>query len=113
MEKKKTISEIENTFDKLITSLEEMNNSSIFKEEHKDINDILNTIIKWNKEFQTKKTLAFIKKEELLDIYNRIEKIKDKYIYDVSLGDDEELSDEASIWMWELMLLRKKQIERF
>ncbi|MBR2833292.1 MAG: hypothetical protein IKE75_02550 [Bacilli bacterium] len=106
-----TIGEIDVAFARLIGPLATMGALNIFKDDHEEIKKLLDIVVNWSAEFQLKRTLSFISREELLDIYERIEKLKDKYVYDVSLGDDNELSDDVSIWMWEIMLLRKKQIE--
>ena len=75
------------------------------------LNNLLKVVLKWQKNFQVQRKLAFISREELLEVYNQFEDLKEKYLYDSSFGDEVELSDKAVIWMWELMLLRKKQIE--
>ena len=111
LEEVNTIGEIDVAFARLIVPLATMGVLDIFKEDHEEIKKILDIVVKWSAEFQLKRTLSFISRENLLDVYERIEKLKDKYVYDVSLGDDNELSDRISIWMWEIMLLRKKQIE--
>lgn len=56
-------------------------------------------------------TLDFITPKELLDIYYKIEDIKDRYLYNSSIGNEGELSDYLSIWMWNLMVLRKDIID--
>ena len=115
MEKKenyKIISEIEVAFARLIGPLSIMSVLDSYKKEHKEIKGILDIIVKWGAIFAKKENLFFINANELLDIYNRLESIKDKFLFDSNLGNESELSDEAVIWMWEIMLLRKKQIER-
>ena len=51
----------------------------------------------------------FITPNEIIEIYNRMDKIKEDYLYDNTPGN--ELSDEIVIWMYEIMKLRKKLIE--
>lgn len=46
-----------------------------------------------------------------VNIYNRMDKIKEEYLYDGSIGSESELSDEMVIWMYEIMKLRKKLYE--
>ena len=104
-------SEIEIAFARLIGPLATMSVLDCFKEDCTEIKNLLDIISKWSAEFQLKKTLSFISRENLLAIYDRIETLKEKYLYDISLGDENELSDEVGIWLWELMNLRKKQIE--
>ena len=50
-------------------------------------------------------------REEVLEVYYKFDELKEKYLYDPSYGIEGELTDELVIWMWELMLSRKKQIE--
>lgn len=40
-----------------------------------------------------------------------MDKIKEDYLYDGSIGTESELSDEIVIWMYEIMKLRKTLIE--
>ena len=75
------------------------------------IKKILDTVINWGAVFQEENSLSFITSEKLLDIYYKLDSLKDKYLYDDKIGDESELSDEVTIWMWELMELRKKSIE--
>lgn len=63
------------------------------------------------KTFKKTGTLDFITPKELLDIYYEIEDIKDSYLYNSSIGNEGELSDYLSIWMWNLMVLRKDIID--
>ena len=44
-------------------------------------------------------------------VYHEIEDIKDRYLYNSSIGNEGELSDYLSIWMWNLMVLRKDIID--
>ena len=83
-----------------------------FNDSQNEIQELLGTIINWGADFQKKNSLNFISSEQLLDVYNRLENLKDKFFYDRTLGKESELSDKAVIWMWKLMLLRKKQSER-
>ena len=106
------IGEIDIAFARLIGPLATMGALKSFKDDYEEIKKLLDIIVNWSATFQLKRTLSFISREELLDIYYRIEKLKDKYVYDVSLGDENELSDEISIWIFAIMELRKKQIER-
>ena len=63
------------------------------------------------KNFEKTGILDFITPKELLDIYYEIEDIKDRYLYNSSIGNEGELSDCLSIWMWNLMVLRKDIID--
>lgn len=55
------------------------------------------------------KKFGFYNTEEIIEIYNRMDKIKEDYLYNNTPGN--ELSDEIVIWMYEIMKLRKKLIE--
>lgn len=98
-------------FARLIGPLAIMNEMESYQSSHEEIYDLLNIIIKWGARFQNSQNLSFINSTELLDVYNRLDLLKDKFLFDKSLGLECELSDEIVIWMFELMELRKKQIE--
>ena len=105
----KLISKIENAFTKLIGSLTIMSKLKHYKKDENEIKSILETIINWCVLFEEKHELSFIDRDNLLKIYNRIEDMSDKYVYDEKISDD--LADEIRIWILELMELRKYQIE--
>ena len=92
-------SEIEVAFARLIGPLAIMN----------ELLDLFHVIVKWGTRFQIEKNLDFITPNEIIEIYNRMDKIKEDYLYDNTPGN--ELSDEIVIWMYEIMKLRKKLIE--
>jgi len=104
-------SDIEVAFSRIIGPLVIMKTLDSYQEEHKEIQELLNIIAKWGAEFQIKENLNFISREELLDVYYRLDKLKERFLFDTTLGNENELSDEIVIWMWEIMELRKKQIE--
>ncbi len=104
--------QIEIAFHNLIDTLVAMTKHDCYVPDGEVLNNLLKVVLKWHKNFQVQRKLSFISREELLEVYNQFEDLKEKYLYDSSLGDEAELSDKAVIWMWELMLLRKKQIER-
>lgn len=104
--------DIEVAFARLIGPLSIMGVLDSYKKCHNEIKEILDTIIKWGAKFQLSQYLSFISREELLDVYNKLEKIKEEFLFDSSLGNESELSDEVVIWMWEIMKLRKKQMEK-
>ena len=88
-----------------------MNVMNSFKDKHKDINQLLETIVKWAAEFQTNRDISFITNDEILKVYEGCDELKDKYLFDNNLGNESELTDEIVIWVLELMTLRKKLIE--
>ncbi len=106
------VSQIENAFHNLTDTLVQMSKHDSYISDREILNHLLNVVLKWEKDFQLQHQLAFISREELLEVYNKLESLKEKYLYDSSFGDEAELSDKSVIWMWELMLLRKEQIER-
>ena len=110
-EEYKTIAEIEVAFSRIIGPLSIMSIMDTFKDKHEDISELLEIIVKWAAKFQTNRNLTFITNDEILNVYERCDKLKDKYLFDKNLGDESELTDEIVIWIWELMSLRKSQIE--
>ena len=94
-------------FDRLIGPLATATMYEQFEDKKKDYSEILPIIIKWSAEFETKKTLVYIDHNEILSVYNKLEELNDELVYEV----DSEISDQIIIWLWSLMVLRKKQIE--
>lgn len=107
----KIICDIQVAFARLIGPLSIMSVLESYKEEHEEIKELLNIIIKWGADFELKQTLSFISREDILNVYYRLDELKDKFLFDNRLGNEGELSDEVVIWMWAIMELRKKQIE--
>lgn len=101
--------EIEVAFARLIGPLAIMNELETYKNIHEELLDLFHVIVKWGTRFQIEKNLDFIIPNEIIEIYNRMDKIKEDYLYDNTPGN--ELSDEIVIWMYEIMKLRKKLIE--
>ncbi len=104
--------EIEVAFSRLIRQLAIMAELKSYKIFHKEIHTLIHIIARWGARFQNDRNLFFIEPEELLDVYYRLDALKDKYLCDHNIGKESELSEEIFIWMYELMVLRKKQIER-
>lgn len=103
--------EIVDTFSKIKNVIKEMCSYQSYNEAYKELNDLLTVFTLWEKTFKKTGTLDFITPKELLDIYYKIEDIKDRYLYNGSIGNEGELSDYLSIWMWNLMVLRKDIID--
>lgn len=101
--------EIEVAFARLIGPLAIMNELETYKNIHEELLDLFHVIVKWGTRFQIEKNLDFIIPNEIIEIYNRMDKIKEDYLYNNTPGN--ELSDEIVIWMYEIMKLRKKLIE--
>lgn len=104
--------EIKTTFEKLIEILTNILKLDSYKISYEDYNDLLKTILKWNKSYIVTKDLSLINHTQLLKVYNRIDDLSNKYIFNSTIGKESELADEAVIWIWELMKLRKNQIDR-
>ena len=103
--------EMEIAFARLIGPLAIMIELGAYKDIRNELLDLFKIVVKWGAEFQTKRNLGFVKSDELLNVYNRMDKIKEDYLYDCLIGSESELSDEIVIWMYEIMKLRKKLIE--
>ena len=103
--------EIEIAFARLIGPLAIMIELEAYKDIRSELLDLFKIVVKWGAEFQIKRNLDFVKSDELLNIYNRMDKIKEAYLYDGLIGNESELNDEIVIWMYEIMKLRKKLIE--
>ncbi len=103
--------EIADTFSKIKNVIKEMFSYQSYNEAYKELNYLLTVFTLWEKTFKKTGTLDFITPKELLDIYHEIEDIKDRYLYNSSIGNEGELSDCLSIWMWNLMVLRKDIID--
>lgn len=109
--KYKVQSDVEVAFARLIGPLAIISVLDSYNEDHQEIKKLLKIVVDWGANFQEKGNLNFITSTELLNIYNRLESIKDKYLYNDKIGNESELSDEIVIWMWEIMRLRKILIE--
>ena len=103
--------EIADNFSKIKNVIKEMFSYQSYNEAYKELNYLLTVFTLWEKNFEKTGTLDFITPKELLDIYYEIEDIKDRYLYNSSIGNEGELSDCLSIWMWNLMVLRKDTID--
>jgi hypothetical protein len=99
-------------FARLIGPLATITFLDSYKDSHKEYRALLNIILKWSAEYVIKRDLSFIRHVKLLDVYYRLDDLKDKWLFDFSLGEESELSDEVVIWMWNIMELRKAQIEQ-
>ena len=99
-------------FARLIGPLAMMVELKSYESSHKEIKELLNIVTKWGAEFQETQDLSFIEADTILDVYNRLDTLKDKFLFDENLGMESELADEVTIWIYEIMELRKIQIER-
>ena len=53
--------------------------------------------------------LIYIDYKEILSVYYKVEELND----DLLANSKSEISDEIVIWLWEIMVLRKKQIDNY
>lgn len=104
--------EIETAFERLIDPLKKVTRLESYTESHEEYGKLLAIILNWENEYERTETLAFINHIELLDVYEKLNDLSFKWVFDPNVGDDFELSDEIVICFWELMLLRKEQIEQ-
>lgn len=95
-------------FARLIGPLAIMTELKSYNEIRDELLELLSIIIKWGATFQINRNLDFIKEDELINIQDRIEHIKENYLYRKDIGEESELSDEIVIWMSELIALYKK-----
>ena len=110
-DKSKIGADIEYAFKQLIGPLAVMSALNSYKASRKEIKSLLSIIIGWGAKFQVERDLNFITREELLDVYGRLDRLKEEYVFKENMGYEGELSDEATIWIWEIMKLRKALIE--
>ena len=103
---------IDISFARLNWPLAIMNNLKTNESTQEEIHNKKYNLTKWGAKFQSVQNLSFINSDEILNVYNRLDTLKDKFLFDTNLGFENELSDEIVIWMYELMELRKIQIER-
>ena len=89
--------EIEVAFSRLIGPLAIMAELKSYKISHKEIYTLIHIIARWGARFQNDRNLFFIEPNELLDVYYRLEALKDKYLCDHNIGKESELSEEIVI----------------
>ena len=111
-EKETTKNNIQIAFARLIGPLAIMSVLDSYKTKHEEIKKILNIIINWGAKFEIEQNLDFIKSDELLNVYEKINNLNTEFLYNPKLGNESFLSDEIVIWIWQIMELRKKLIER-
>ena len=104
--------EIEIAFARLIGPLATITVLETYKEGHKEYKELLPIILKWSADYMVTRKLSLIHHEELLNVYNKLENLKSNWLFDTNLGEESELADEVVIWMWEVMELRKSEIEK-
>ena len=102
---------IDIAFFRLIGPLTIMNELKSYESSKEEIHNLLAIVTKWGVKFQSVQNLSFINSDEILNVYGRLDALKDKFLFDTSLGFENELSDEIVIWMYELIELRKMQFE--
>lgn len=108
----KITNNIQIAFARLIGPLAIMSVLDSYKTKRNEIKKLLDTIVNWGAKFELEQNLDFIKADELLNIYEEINNLNTEFLYNPKLGNESFLSDEIVIWMWQIMELRKKLIER-
>lgn len=103
---------VEIAFARLIGPLATVTVLESYKEGQDEYKELLSIILKWSSNYMITRKLSLIHHEELLDVYNKLDNLKGKWLFDTNLGEESELADEIVIWMWELMELRKFEIEK-
>lgn len=96
-------------FDKLLGPLATASEYKEFGDKREEYSDILKKVAKWSCEYEDKKTLIYIDHKEILSVYSKLEELND----DLIANSKSDISDEIVIWLWEIMVLRKKQIDNY
>ena len=94
-------------FDKLLGPLATASCYSKFGDSRKDYTRILKIVSRWSSEYEEKRTLIYIDYKEILTVYYKVDELNVELLSYI----DSDLTDEIVIWLWEIMLLRKKQID--
>ena len=94
-------------FSKLIGDIEVLLKIKSYENYYDKYKKILEKIKKWSVITFQKDDLSFISREELLDMYENIESLRDTILFDKNFGYESEVADEIYIWYWNLMQLRK------
>ena len=94
-------------FDKLLGPLATLSCYSKLGDSRKDYTRILKIVSKWSSEYEEKRTLIYIDHKEMLSVYYKVDELNVELLSYI----DSDLTDEIVIWLWEIMLLRKKQID--
>lgn len=83
-----------------------------YEESYEEYNNILKTITTWMINYDKTEKLSLINHKEILDIYKKTENLAAKHVFDISKKDTNEYSDYVANWLWDLMYLRKMEIEK-
>lgn len=84
--------EIADTFFKIKNVIKEMCSYQSYNKAYEELNDLLTVFTLWEKTFKKTGTLDFITPKELLDIFYFMIDIKDRYLYNSSIGLDVEFN---------------------
>ncbi len=82
-----------------------------YKEIRSEYIELFSIILNWAAEYEIKKDLSLINQVPLLDVYYKLDKLKEKCLFDLKMGEESELADEIVIWYEIIMYLRKTQLE--
>lgn len=110
MERILSVQNVEEAFHNLMKSIKKITTLDSYSNDHKTYGELLLIIADWSEDYMKNNQLSRINHEKLLDVYNKLDRLKEKWLFNLKLGKESELADEVVIWMWELMELRKLEI---
>ncbi len=84
--------ELINDFDNIIGNIEIAINLNSFKDVKNDYELVLNKLLNWLKEYYENQNLN-INQEESLEIYNILDSIREKVLFNKEIGDEKLLTD--------------------
>lgn len=99
------------TFNNLIKYLTAITMLESYKKSHDEYKEVLSIVYKWSVDYEQKRNLSLIHHLELLNIYNKLDELKGKWLFEPNMGEESELSDTVIIWLGIIMDLRKVQIQ--
>ena len=85
--------DIQIAFSRLIGPLAIMAALDSYKTKHDEIKKILNIVVEWGAQFELKQNLDFIKSDELLQIYEKINDLNTEFLYSPNMGNESFLSN--------------------
>lgn len=76
---------IDIAFARLIGPLAIMKELKSYQSSKEEIQSLLDIVTKWGAKFQSTHNLFFISSKEILDVYNRLDALKEKFLFDTNL----------------------------
>lgn len=102
--------EIEVAFSRLNTTLSTIIEFESYADGRKEYSEILEKINSWYDDYKINGKLSIITAESFESIYKKADDLKTKWLFSETLGEESELADVVVIWLFELLLLRNKEI---